>query len=273
MSFYNNLEMNPKIIVSIIIIFGLMSILLVPKSLAEGTTTEDLFNEAMLAINASNYEEAIVNFDKILEIDPSNIGTLSNRGSALIKIERYEEAIVNFDKILSMQPTNIQALNNKGVALMKLQKYEEAKMIFDKILEIDSEYKNAKRNLFLAQTEIGELKVPDHYLVQLQVQVRDINGKLVGVIDTQKMFLGNSISYEFLNSKPISEIYEEDGKIFEKRKFTKTYHTQVTTFIGSTRLVTDESIVFFEFLHHAYPLEVGDTATAQWIVVSVREMT
>ena len=213
--------MNSKIIILIIIVFGVMSILLVPKSLAE--TTEDLFNDAMLAINASNYEEAIGIFDKILEIDPSNIVTLSNRGSALIEIERYDEAILSLDKILSIQPTNIQALNNKGVALMKLQKYEEAKLIFDKILEIDPEHKNAKVNRFLALSEIGDKKVPDHYLVQLQVQVRDRDGKLVGVIDTQKkIFKVNSFSYEYLNSQPISEIYEDDGKIFEKREIIKT---------------------------------------------------
>ena len=264
--------MNSKII--IIIIFVLMNILLVPKSLVSGTTTEDLFNEAMLAINASNYEEAILNFDKILEIEPSNIATLSNRGSALIEIERYEEAILSFDKILSMHPTNTQALNNKGVSLMKLQKYEEAKVIFDKILEIEPEHKNAKLNRFLALSETGDIKVPDHYLVQLQVQVRDVNGKLVGVIDTQKkIFKVNSFSYEYLNSQPISEIYEEDGKIFEKREIIKTYHTAETLFIASTRLATDDAIILFEFLHHGYPLEVGDIATAYWIVVSIREMT
>ncbi len=264
--------MNSKIIIIIIIIFGLMSILLVPKSLAE-TTTEDLFNKAMLAINASNYEEAILSFDKILEIDPSNIATLSNRGSALIKIERYEEAILSFDKILSMQPTNTQALNNKGVALMKLQKYGDAKLIFDKLLEIDPEYKNAKQNRFLAQTKAGELKVPDQYIVHVQVQVRDINGKLVGVIDTpKKTYKVNSVSYEYLNSKPISETYEEDGKIFEKREIIKKDHNRDTIVGFSTHLITDESIILFEFLHHGLQLDVGDTSTAYWTIVSIREM-
>jgi tetratricopeptide (TPR) repeat protein len=264
--------MNSKMIIMMIIIFGLMNTLLIPKSQAE--TTEDLFNKAMLAINASNYEDAILNFDKILEIDPDNIVTLSNRGTALIELERYEEAITSFDKILSMQPTNIQALNNKGVALMKLQKYEDAILNFDKILEIDPEYKNAKLNRFLALSESGVIKSPDNYIVQLQVQVRDSNGKLVGVIDTQKkIFKVNSFSYEYLNLQPISGIYEEDGKIYEKREIIKTYHTEETLFIASTRLATDESIILFEFLHHGYPLEVGDTATAYWIVVSTTEIT
>jgi hypothetical protein len=145
---------------------------------------------------------------------------------------------------------------------------------FDKILEIDSEYKNAKLNRFLALSESGGIKAPDNYIVQLQVQVRDSNGKLVGVIDTQKkIFKVNSFSYEYLNSQPISGIYQEDGKIFEKREIIKTYNTEETLFIASTRLGTDEAIILFEFLHHGYPLEVGDTATAYWIVISSTEIT
>ena len=43
-------------------------------------------------------QEAVVDFDKTIEINPQCADSYSHRGSANIQLGRYQEAIVDFDK-------------------------------------------------------------------------------------------------------------------------------------------------------------------------------
>ena len=55
---------------------------------------------------------------------------------ALSKLERYEEAILCFDKALELKPILIEPWIGKGVALSKLGQLEEAKTNFQKAFSL-----------------------------------------------------------------------------------------------------------------------------------------
>ena len=82
------------------------------------------------------YEDAIFNYDKTLQSDPTNIHALANKGAALSSLGRYQEAISYYDKALEIDPEYLIALNNKGNALSSLGRYEEAISYYNKALEI-----------------------------------------------------------------------------------------------------------------------------------------
>jgi tetratricopeptide (TPR) repeat protein len=83
----------------------------IPSSFPNNTLS--LVERGMTLYNESNYDEAIVWFDKALALDSNNIDALINKGRALFRLDRPDEAIVWFDKALEMDPNNKIALNGK----------------------------------------------------------------------------------------------------------------------------------------------------------------
>ena len=95
-------------------------------------------------------DEAIVYFDKALEIDPKYLNALNNKAWALVKMERYEEALLFSEKGLvavSNTPNNIHTM---GYILLKLKQYQDAIKWFDKALAIDPNHKDIIKDRQLA---------------------------------------------------------------------------------------------------------------------------
>jgi tetratricopeptide (TPR) repeat protein len=70
--------------------------------------------------NIGKLGEAIICYDKVLEIIPNDISSMYNKAIVLSKLEKYEEATSLFDNIISIDPTHIGALTNRRVSLDKL---------------------------------------------------------------------------------------------------------------------------------------------------------
>jgi hypothetical protein len=69
-----------------------------------------------------HYDEAIQWYDKVLNIDPTNISALNNKGVALYNLGHYDEAIQWYDKVLAIDPNDSDAKYNKSIALLSLSK-------------------------------------------------------------------------------------------------------------------------------------------------------
>jgi tetratricopeptide (TPR) repeat protein len=87
--------------------------------------------------------DKFMSFDKLKEkakklINQAGIvHALTDKGIALYNLGRYEEAIVCYDKLLEINPKDVDALYNKGVALSDLGRYGEAIVCYDKLLVIN----------------------------------------------------------------------------------------------------------------------------------------
>ncbi len=65
-------------------------------------------------------EDAIIAYDKALEIDPSNTSAWNNKGIAMLRLKKYQEAIDCYDKALELNPNHANAWYNKAKALRDL---------------------------------------------------------------------------------------------------------------------------------------------------------
>ena len=107
-----------------------------------------------------NYQLAIDDFDKTLELDPNNSAndeTYLSRACPLYKLGRYEEALATCDKALEItdNPNNLpQIYSKKAMALNKLGRYEEALENANKALEV-----NAKDPLALSEKNLAKSKL------------------------------------------------------------------------------------------------------------------
>lgn len=104
------------------------------------------------------YEDAIECYDKALAINPRDATTWSNKGAALVDIGRLQEAINCYDKALAIDPQNMRAWSNKAGVLRALDRYEEAIACHDKALAIDPRFVNAWTGKANSLCELGRHK-------------------------------------------------------------------------------------------------------------------
>lgn len=89
-----------------------------------------------------NYEEAITHFKLAIDENPNRSEYHIDYGMTLIGLSRYDEAIVQFDRIIMdkdipiVLENNKRALRGKGIAYIKMADYKEAIRCFDDALNI-----------------------------------------------------------------------------------------------------------------------------------------
>lgn len=73
--------------------------------------------------------------------------------------ENYEDAIVNYDKAIELNSSFVSAWNNKGIALSRLKRYEDAINCYDKAIEIEPSHANAWYNKAKAFRDMGQTRL------------------------------------------------------------------------------------------------------------------
>ncbi len=161
----------------------------------DGDDEEDkdiVIERATELVEDRNYDEAVIEYDRLLEDEPDNVTYLRdraatqllrggydyairdydhlltvkeepdadlyyNRGCALLAAHRLEEALSDFTKSISLNETWSLAYNNRGVTYAKLGKYNEAIADFTEAIKLESGNKLAYRNRAMAYKKLGEL--------------------------------------------------------------------------------------------------------------------
>jgi tetratricopeptide (TPR) repeat protein len=101
----------------------------------------------------SEYEEAIINFTKAIEIDGEYIDAYRGRAMAKWGLRDYEGAIIDYTKIIDLNSEDSDAYESRGRAKAILKDYEGAIEDFNKAIELDNESKvyssrgRSKKNL------------------------------------------------------------------------------------------------------------------------------
>lgn len=176
-----------------------------------------------------------------------------------VQLFQYNTALVNLEKILESYPNNTSALNNKGEILIKQKKYVEAANIFSKILEIDPGNEIALKHGATARNNLKlESVVGSKYQIFMQVQVHDKNGKLVGVIETNHArYFPHSITDEFVDTYPVTEIVEINNIMYEKRNITVKYSSEHPFLIqsGFTQPIFGIPTPVISAMYHTIPIK------------------
>jgi putative GTP pyrophosphokinase len=96
---------------------------------AASNSIDDLLLNALYAHNKGEFDQAIVFYGRILEMNPDNtIRALiyKHRGMAYFAQSLYEGAIDDFTRSLELDPDSYKAAYYRGVVLAVLQRYTEA---------------------------------------------------------------------------------------------------------------------------------------------------
>lgn len=86
------------------------------------------------------YNDALVSANTAIKLSPKFAVAHYNRGIALSRMRRYREAIEEYDIAIKIKPNVWDYHNEKGFALAQLEKYEEAAEELDKAIRSNPEY-------------------------------------------------------------------------------------------------------------------------------------
>ncbi len=111
--------------------------------MAKGATYEDM----------GKYQKAIECCDKAIEIDPSCVGAIGNKGNSLRHMSRYQEAFICYERALEINPRDFMAWYNKGVC------YREAFNGYEKDLECQNKALEINPMFYTAYLEKGLVHV------------------------------------------------------------------------------------------------------------------
>ena len=93
----------------------------VPTSVPTSVPAGEWYEKGNELLNNGDYNEAIVCYDKAIEIDPEYRDPWYNKGLALAKQSKYEESIECFDKALEIDPDFTPAREAKQIVLKMLK--------------------------------------------------------------------------------------------------------------------------------------------------------
>jgi tetratricopeptide (TPR) repeat protein len=123
-------------------------------------STDDFYNRGNTLCLSGDYEGGIKAYDQDIQIQPFH-EVYQNLGLALFYLDREEDALVSFNKAIELDKTFYQAWYSRGVLLLKRTKdiylgpgsldlseeskkqYKEAIESFNKTIEIEQKYHRA----------------------------------------------------------------------------------------------------------------------------------
>jgi len=120
------------------------------------------------------YDEAISNYTKALEINPRDADAYYNRGVVYNRKGQSDEAISDFTKALEINPRDAHAYYNRGIVYNRKSQSDEAISDFTKALEINPRYAEAYKSRGSTYDDKGQYdEAISDYTKALEIDPRD----------------------------------------------------------------------------------------------------
>jgi serine/threonine protein kinase len=101
-------------------------------------TPEQWLNEGNMLQDSGHYEEALVAYERALQLDANYVDAYDARGDAFSSLNRYQEALDAFERAIQLDPTYAHAYEGKGNILYNRQHYQEALVAYERAIQLDS---------------------------------------------------------------------------------------------------------------------------------------
>ena len=81
-----------------------------------------------------DYERAIVDYTRAIELNGSLAAAYNNRGVLYTTIRDFEKAADDFDRVMTLEPTNYAVANNRAVLHMINGDFDAAQVVLEKVV-------------------------------------------------------------------------------------------------------------------------------------------
>jgi tetratricopeptide (TPR) repeat protein len=94
-------------------------------------------SEGILSLEEENYQEAIISFNRALELNPECLEAYFYRGCIYSDCEYYTEAIADFTQVINLNPQVVEAYDYRGHIYALKQQYNQAINNYNKSISLD----------------------------------------------------------------------------------------------------------------------------------------
>lgn len=113
-----------------------------PEEVADHRGVEEAMETARAHLEEGEYEEALAEYDSLIERDRNNEEAWFNRGEVLQALGRTKEAVEAYERVISINEVNIAALMEKANTLLEMGKPLDALECYKMVVEKDPENVN-----------------------------------------------------------------------------------------------------------------------------------
>src|ERR1019366_6941889 len=125
---------------------------------------KEIFDGAVRALSAGDYETAERGFQSVLRQQPGNIAVLSNLGVIYSRTNRADQAIPVYQRALKSSPDDKAILLNLGLVYLKQEAHSRALPYFARVVAMDPQHLQARQLLAVCRVYTGQLAPAIHDL-------------------------------------------------------------------------------------------------------------
>ncbi len=135
-------------------------------------SAKKVFTKGIANTENKNYEQAVENFTKAIELNPNFASAYSNRCLVYLQWGKYEQAIADCTEAIKINPENIEANLNLGLAYYEIGNYQQAIAEYTQVLNHNHNDFRALYNRGLANFELKNYQeaIGDYNLILANIQ-------------------------------------------------------------------------------------------------------
>ncbi|HEV2201190.1 MAG TPA: tetratricopeptide repeat protein [Bryobacteraceae bacterium] len=104
---------------------------------------QQAYTDGVRLIQATRYEQAILNFDRAIELKPDFADAYRMRGRAYVAVGKPDEAIPDFTKVAVLRPADATVLVDRGFAYLDKKDWAKARADASRALEMNGKLARA----------------------------------------------------------------------------------------------------------------------------------
>lgn len=195
-----------------------LALLLTPVTRAErlegspqsGETLSEIHDRAAEALVQGRLEDALVGFNRIIELNPRIAKAYYNRGSIYYAYRDYDRAISDFDKAVRLDPTFTFAYMNLGIAYSDVGRFKDALQTLDRAVSLDVKGSDALYNRAVVHGRLKDYTkaIADYEAAAVKevgaaeaIKARD---RLMRLLDRSPGEKGKALSFEGIDPALVS---------------------------------------------------------------------
>lgn len=117
-----------------------------------------VFNRGNALDEKGQFVRAIQDYDQAIKLNPNYAMAFNNRGYVWDERHDFDRAIKDYDRAIDLHPQYAQAFNNRGIAYANKGDWDRAIRDYDRAIELDPGYAAAFYNRGVAKLKNGKIR-------------------------------------------------------------------------------------------------------------------
>jgi serine/threonine protein kinase/regulator of sirC expression with transglutaminase-like and TPR domain len=117
---------------------------------------EAYVNRSTAHLLMANYGQAVTDCHKALELAPDFVAAYTNRGIAYTGLRDYDQALADYHQALELAPKNVYAFYNRGNTYLWMGQYQEAITNYSQAINLNPDFVAAYANRGVAHNELKQ---------------------------------------------------------------------------------------------------------------------